>query len=201
MRLASIGLRQRRSRRNIRDEIKARLRIAFEKERLRVFDYAAEHAAIGYDLALALVEALGRRDSAQDRDWISRFVMRADTWEKKADQVLNEARDDIRRFARPRSLLDFFEYTDDAIDELEEAAALVDLSRLTGPSDDADARLRALADLSLASARELVRCVECAATVTRSDVRDDLDEFMQALERLIATSMKPTTRCGRSDVG
>jgi uncharacterized protein Yka (UPF0111/DUF47 family) len=186
MRLASIGLQQRRSRRNIRDEIKARLRIAFEKERLRVFDYAAEHAAIGYDLALALVEALGRRDSAQDRDWISRFVMRADTWEKKADQVLNEARDDIRRFARPRSLLDFFEYTDDAIDELEEAAALVDLARLTGPSDDADARLRALADLSLASARELVRCVECAATVTRSDIRDDLDEFMQALEKLIA---------------
>jgi hypothetical protein len=34
LRLSSVGLRQRRSRRNIKDEIKACLRDAFEKERL-----------------------------------------------------------------------------------------------------------------------------------------------------------------------
>ena len=45
---------------------------------------------------------------------------------------------------------------------------------------------RALADLSLMSAQEVVKCVECAASVTRSDVRDDLDEFLAALEKLIS---------------
>ena len=36
------------------------------------------------------------------------------------------------------------------------------------------------------SAQELVKCVECAASVTQFDVRDDLDEFLAALEKFIA---------------
>lgn len=185
LRLSSLGLQQHRSRRNIKDEIKACLRSAFEKERLHVFDLAAEHAAIGFDLASALVEALTRRDSAQNRGWLARFVARASMWEKRADQLLNEARDDIRRFTRPRSLLEFLEHGDDAVDELEEAAVLVELVKLTGLTAPQIARLQALAELALSSTQELVRAIDCAATVTRSDIRDDLDEFMVALERLI----------------
>jgi Pyruvate phosphate dikinase, AMP/ATP-binding domain len=75
---------------------------------------------------------------------------------------------------------------DDAVDELEEAAALVDLSILIAPSAAAVAQLRELADLPLRSAQELVKCVECAASVTQFDVRDDLDGFLAALEKLIA---------------
>ena len=48
--------------------------------------------------------------------------------------------------------------------------------------------LRGLADMALASAQELVKSIECAATITRADVRDDLDDFLQALERLIESS-------------
>jgi uncharacterized protein Yka (UPF0111/DUF47 family) len=106
--------------------------------------------------------------------------------ESKADQLLNEAREDIKRFKRPRSLLEFFERADDAVDELEEAVALVDLSVLVAPSAAVVVRLRELADLPLRSAQELVKCVECAASVTQFDVRDDLDEFLAALEKLIA---------------
>lgn len=185
LRLSSIGLQQRRSRRNIKDEIKACLGSAFEKERLHVFDLAAEHAAVAFDLSSGIVEALGRSSVAQDRDWLTRFVGRAGTWEKRADQLLNEARDDIRRFSRPRSLLEFLEYEDDAVDELEEAAELVELGSIAGLAFSAMPKLQTLAELALAAARELVRAVECAASVTRSDIRDDLDEFMVALERLI----------------
>ncbi|MFN3746870.1 MAG: DUF47 domain-containing protein, partial [Hyphomicrobiaceae bacterium] len=186
LRLSSVGLQQRRSRRNIKDEIKACLFDAFEKERLRVFDLAAEHAAIGFDLASALVEALARQGSVPDQGWLARFASRACAWEKRADQLLNEARDDVRRFERPRSLLEFLEHGDDAVDELEEAAALVELASVASFTTDALAKLRALAELALSSARELVRAIEYAATVSRSDIRDDLDEFMAALERLIA---------------
>ena len=45
--------------------------------------------------------------------------------------------------------------------------------------------LRRLADMALGSAQELVKSIECAATITRADVRDDLDDFLHALERLI----------------
>jgi uncharacterized protein Yka (UPF0111/DUF47 family) len=186
MRLASEGLSQRRSRRVIGDEIKAELRRYFENERLGIFDTAAAHVAFGYDLAVSLRASLDRLDSGQGQGWISRFATRAAAWESKADQLLNEAREDIKRFKRPRSLLEFFERADDAVDELEEAVALVDLSVLVAPSAAVVVRLRELADLPLRSAQELVKCVECAASVTQFDVRDDLDEFLAALEKLIA---------------
>jgi uncharacterized protein Yka (UPF0111/DUF47 family) len=188
MEIASDGLRQRRSRRNIRDEIKARLRRYFENERLGIFDMAARHTAIGYDLAFALVEASSRIGG--NGEWIGRLAARAVTMESDADQILNEARDDIKRFARPQALLAFFERADDAVDELEEAVALTDLAGLVEPSAAAVARVKELADLPLRSAQELVKCVECAAAVTRSDVRDDLDEFMTALETLIVIEHK-----------
>lgn len=186
LRLAAVGLRQKRSRRNIRDEIKARLAGSFESERLGLFRLAGDHAAIGYDLALALVESLTRSVGRGTEAIDPRLCARASSWEAMADHILNEARDDVRRFGRPRALRDFMEYSDDAIDELEEAAAILDLMRLLAPSPATLGKVLELAELALESSQELVKCVACAATITRSDIRDDLDDFMEALERLAA---------------
>jgi uncharacterized protein Yka (UPF0111/DUF47 family) len=142
--------------------------------------------ALGYDLALLVREALERVGTTQAQAWIAKSAARAVIWEAKADHLLNDAREDIKRFERPRSLLRFFEHSDDAADELEEAAALIDLFLLIAPPAALLDRLKELADLPLKSAQELVKCIECAATVTRSDVRDDLDEFLAALETLIS---------------
>ncbi len=68
---------------------------------------------------------------------------------------------------------------------MEEAASLTDLFALVSPEGVPMGALRRLADMALASAQELVRTIECAATITRADVRDDLDDFLQSLERLI----------------
>lgn len=186
LRLASVGLRQRRSRRAIQDEIKSKLRRCFETERLGIFDIAAAHVTLGYDVAFLVREALERLSTTQGQGWIASAAARATHWEANADQRLNDAREDIKRFERPRSLLSFFEHSDDAIDELEEAATLIDLALLIAPSPAVVGKLKELADLPLGSAQELVKCVECAASVTRSDVRDDLDEFLGALERLVS---------------
>jgi uncharacterized protein Yka (UPF0111/DUF47 family) len=190
IRLAATGLRQKRSRRNIKDEIKASLVGFFETEKLGIFDLAADHSAIGYDLAFNLVETLTRMSSDAEAAWISRFAARAASWEARADQILNEARDDIRRFNRPRSLRVFLEFCDDAVDELEEAAAILDVARLTRPTPATLDQIRDLAELALLSSQEIVKCIASAASVSRSDVRDDLDEFMVALERLVAIEHK-----------
>ena len=190
MRLAATGLLQKRSRRNIKDEIKASLVGFLETEKLGIFDLAADHSAIGYDLAFNLVETLTRMSSGADAAWISKFAARAASWEARADQILNEARDDIRRFNRPRSLRVFLEFCDDAVDELEEAAAILDVARLTSPTPATLDQIRDLAELALLSSQEIVKCIASAASVSRSDVRDDLDEFMVALERLIAVEHK-----------
>ncbi|RTL62512.1 MAG: hypothetical protein EKK41_25255 [Hyphomicrobiales bacterium] len=185
MKAASLGLRQRRSRRAINDEIKARLRGYFESERLGIFRIAAAHAAIGYDLALALYEAILHGGAGSDASWLTRFTATAARLESKADLLLNEARHDIKRFDRPQALLRFAEHTDDAIDELEEAANLVDLAHSADCAPETLARLRPLAEQALGGSQELVKLIECAASITRADVRDDLDEFMSALERLV----------------
>jgi uncharacterized protein Yka (UPF0111/DUF47 family) len=186
MRLASEGLRQRRSRRVIGDAIKADLRRYFENERIGIFDTAAAHVAFGYDIALSLCEGIERIGTASGQAWISQFAARALEWESKADALLNEAREDVKRFRRPHSLLQFFERADDGVDRLEEAASLLDLFILITPSTAAVTKLRELAEQPLKSAQELVKCVECAASVTQFDVRDDLDDFLAAFEKLIA---------------
>ncbi len=107
MRIASTGLLARRSRRVILDEIKAELRRYFENAGLAIFDIAASHAACGYDLAVTMREAFERMGRPGDEKWTAKFAARAVTWEARADQLLNEARDDIKRFGRPASLLDF----------------------------------------------------------------------------------------------
>ena len=76
------------------------------------------------------------------------------------------------------------EYADDAIDELEEAASILDLVSLLTPCRTFLQGLREIAELALESSQELVKCIACAASITRSDIRDDLDEFIGALERI-----------------
>ncbi len=185
MRTAATGLAAGRSRRVILDEIKADLRRYFESAGLAIFDLAARHAACGFDLAMAMREAFERVGTAGREEWTAKFAARAVAWEARADQLLNEGRDDIKRFGRPASLLDFLEYADDAVDEIEEAASLLDLLALVPAGSAALAEIRRLAELAFGSAQEFVKCVECAATITRTDVRDDLDDFLHVLERLI----------------
>jgi len=186
MRCASTGLRAGRSRRMILDEIKAALRSYFENSGLAVFDIAAKPAACGYDLAAALREVFEQIRNDGDERLLRQFASRAIAWAARADQLLNEARDEVKRFRRPLSLVHFLEYADDAVDELEEAASLLELFALIAPQGLPMAELGQLADMALASSQELVKSIECAATITRADVRDDLDDFLQALERLVA---------------
>jgi uncharacterized protein Yka (UPF0111/DUF47 family) len=184
--LASRGLLQGRSRRIIADEIKAELRRHFDNSRLAIFDAAARHAACGFDIAAAVREALDRVGRSGAEEELQRSAERAARWESEADLQLNLARDDIRRFRRPQMLLTFLESADDAVDELEEAASLLELFAVVEKLDaELRQRLYALGDLAVASSQELVKCVECAATITSADVRDDIDDFLTALERLV----------------
>lgn len=184
LKLSSIGLRSRRSRRSIADEIKVCLRSYFERERLGIFRIAAAHAAVGYDLAAAVLEVMMPGGSA-DQEALQKLARVAARLESKGDILLNKAREDIKRFNRPRALLRFSEYTDDAVDELEEAANLIELMRAAGGKSEVILKARPLAECALAGAQEVVKLVECAASITRTDVRDDLDEFMSVLERLV----------------
>lgn len=183
MELSTSGLRQGRSRRLIADEIKTELRRYFESSRLSIFELAAHHAEAGFDLAVTVrvhLDQLSRSEKAP-----ATLSARASAWERSADEVLNTAREDIKRHARPATLLRFFESADDAVDELEEAAAMIELLPLAPSADIPLVELRALSDAVLGGAQELIKSIACAASISRSDVRDDFDDFLTALGRLI----------------
>jgi len=183
MQIASAGLREHRSRRLIADEIKAELRRYFEDTGLRVFKIAARHAATGFDLAITVCEALDSIEGTTRS--LDELAARAAAWEHRADQLLNEARDDIKRHGHPADLLAFFQSADDAVDELEEAACLVPLIPLTPKENAPLVDLARLSEAVLACAQELVKSIECAATISSSDVRDDFDDFLRAFGRLM----------------
>jgi len=185
MRAASSGLIAQRSRRAVLDEIKADLRRYFENAGLVIFDIATRHAACGYDIAVTLREAFEGIGVPGRAAWMAKCAARAVAWEARADRLLNEARDDIKRFHRPASLAEFLGHADDAVDELEEAASLLDLLALVETERAALGSIQQLSDLALGAAQEFVKCIVCAASITQSDVRDDLDDFLQSLEKLV----------------
>ncbi|MFA5902042.1 MAG: hypothetical protein WC829_23350 [Hyphomicrobium sp.] len=183
MEVASIGLRQGRSRRLIADEIKAELKRYFETTGLAILDLAARHAEAGFDLAVTLRDALENLQGGTGAG--DALARRAVQWEHRADQLLNEARDDIKRHQRPVALLRFFERADDAVDELEEAASLSGLLPPVAVPGAPMEELRGLADTVLACAQEFIKSIECAAAISRSDVCDDFDDFLSAFSNLM----------------
>lgn len=188
MEIASVGLRQGRSRRLIADEIKAELKRYFETTGLAIFDLATRHAEAGFDLAVTLRDAIEGLEGGTLAG--TALATRAVRWEHVADQLLNEARDDIKRQQRPAALLHFFERADDAVDELEEAASLVELLPAVAGSGAPMAELQGLADTVLACAQEFIKSIECAAAISRSDVCDDFDDFLSAFSSLMALEHK-----------
>ncbi len=183
MEIASIGLRQGRSRRLIADEIKAELKRHFETTGLAILDLATRHAETGFDLAITLRDALEDLEGGAPAS--NALAARALQWEHLADQILNEARDDIKRHQRPAALLRFFEGADDAVDELEEAASMIELLSPVAVPGVAIEELRGLADTVLACAQEFIKSIECAAAISRSDVCDDFDDFLSAFGSLM----------------
>lgn len=188
MEIASTGLRQGRSRRLVADEIKAELKGYFETTGLAILDLAIRHAEAGFDLAITLRDALENIEGGALAG--NGLAKRAVQWEHVADQLLIEARDDIKRHQRPVALLHFFERADDAVDELEEAASLVELLPAVAGSGAPLEELNSLADTVLACAQEFIKGIECAAAIARSDVCDDFDDFLAAFSTLMELEHK-----------
>jgi uncharacterized protein Yka (UPF0111/DUF47 family) len=183
-RAATEGLMQGRSERFIRDEVKTELARRFHGAQESLISIASAHAAFVFELATELHDGLSRLDEGEAV--FARVAGRAAHWEQEADGLVSRVRSLVRRLRKPEIFRELMHEADDAADSLEEAAFLATFLPKLGVERKLVAPVEELSGLLVEGARELVKMFEAAAHVRRDGSRDDLQDFLEAVDRLIA---------------
>jgi CHAD domain-containing protein/uncharacterized protein Yka (UPF0111/DUF47 family) len=178
---ASEGRRGGRSEFLIRDEISAELRHYIDTAHQRLLDVAAEHASLVVELATAARDLL-IDGTAPDSDRVQRTVQRARHWEHRADELVNRCRAARGQGDDQRRILELLTAADDIADGLEEAVFRASLLRNSGTNASAS-ELKELADLAVEGAQEYLKAVENARRLHRASPREQVDDFLQAIDR------------------
>lgn len=179
------GLLKRRSERLIRDEIKAEIFQYFQSAGENIYDLCADHAAIIFDLANTVCNALGQAAASRQAEQTSRMAVLAKRWETKADDLLNRLRDVARRTGTGLQIRRLTEEADDVADALEEIAYLLTLLPDKPVEANIGQPLQSLASLLVEGVRGYIRCIESARQLEESNVREDRQHFLEAVDDVL----------------
>ncbi|MCW6512145.1 DUF47 domain-containing protein [Lichenifustis flavocetrariae] len=180
---ASEGLRARQSDSLIRDRVRAELLNLLHTAGTRLLGTAADHAGYVFEIATAIRDQLvdPRGDTAELKD----LTKRARHWEHEADLLVAGVAEAIRRRPELEPVLRLIQAADDATDSLEEATFLLSLLDDHGDRKGLEA-LQPMATVLVESAQEWVKALNHARHVRRHGLRDDADDFLVAIDRLVA---------------
>ena len=183
LRACAEGLLRRRSERFVRDEIRAELLGRFETLEHGLLALAAEHAVLVGEVAGAVHEGLlgppGGEAALRDG------ARRSAQWERRADALVERVRGLARHSPGAAVYVRLVTEADDVADNLEEAAFLLTLGLPQSGAGAFEGRLQALAALLVTGSREWVKCLESAVHVRRGGAREDLQDFLEAVERVV----------------
>jgi uncharacterized protein Yka (UPF0111/DUF47 family) len=187
------GLLEGRSEGLIQDEIRAELVNYFHSAQQSLLDVAAEHAALSIEIAYGIRDGLLNAHSPDAAQLFARNAVRAKDWEHRADELVNHARGLVRRSERADFYRALIENADDVADELEEAAFHLTLM----PHEDRSAALyqplSSLAALVVEGAQEYLKALETARTLHRGGPREDMQDFLEAIHRIIGSERQGDT--------
>jgi len=185
LKIAADGLRERKSVRLVQDQIQAELLTHFQSGEQRALNLAAEHAMLIAGLAGLVRDALARADGGLDKSVLLGFAARAKAWETRADDIVSRSRTLLGQPNTNGALSRLLAEADDVADGLEEAAFLLTLvphERSTRKGLDA---LRDLTELLTRGAQEYVKCLECAQDAHRLGSREEVEEFLVAVDAVV----------------
>jgi len=185
LRTCAEGLLQGREESLIRDEVRAELFNYFRSAHHGLLDIAAEHAALILEIASAVRDELMRMTQARAGALSDRNAARAKDWEGRADDLVNRARGAVKHADSSQFLCELVEAADNIADELEEAAFHLTLAPDRIPPDLHDP-MRTLASLLVEGAQEYVKVLETARFVQRGAAREDMQDFLEAIHRIMA---------------
>jgi uncharacterized protein Yka (UPF0111/DUF47 family) len=162
----------------IHDRIRVTLATHFSNEEQQLLRIAADHAGLVFELANLV------RDGMQgDADAASKQVKRGRRFEHDADQLVAQTRQAVRRRPDFEIFLRIMEAADDAADELEDAAFLLNLNALQGKPLEA---LQTLADLLAEASQEWIKALGHATQIGRAAGRAETEDFLTAIDRVSA---------------
>lgn len=186
MRISSVMLRQQQPVALVADE--ARMLLArVLRQRTFEFDLLAEHAAYNHALAQSLSEVL-ENGVAPNADSVADPVVRAKSWERRADHLLMDARQRAERQSRWLPVVELLERSDDVSDALEEAIFIHSMTQtipLSGLPAQVNAVLSRLADTTLAAIQDQVKAIEIARHVSDRGEPADSELLLQTLWRML----------------
>jgi uncharacterized protein Yka (UPF0111/DUF47 family) len=186
LRATAEGLLQGRSERFIRDEIKAELAGCFHSAMENLLGIAADHAALVFELATAVRDGLAVYGEPGCAELLARTAQRARKWEQEADALVSRTRSLVQQSHKPGIYLELLRESDDAADALEEAAFLMTLLPKVAPAGPLLQPVQSLAALLVGDAQEMVKLIEAASHVQRAGAREDLQDFLEAVDRIVA---------------
>lgn len=175
-------LRLRRSPSLLHDRIRAELARHFSNEERRLLRIAADHAALGFELAsLARDAALALEEARDDT-----LAERARGFEHDADRLVADTFEAVKRRPDYAAFGPLLHAADDSADALEEAVFLLGLLAGTGAGGPMLAPLQALAGLVVEASQEWLKALLHAAHVEDRSGAGDADDFLVAIDRIAA---------------
>jgi uncharacterized protein Yka (UPF0111/DUF47 family) len=184
LRAASEGLRARQSHGLIRDRVRAELQTHFSNEGRRLLLMASEHAGLVFEIASLVRDGIAA--AAAGEGGLGRRARRAGRFEHDADLVVVTIREAVRRRRDHEAILRLVEAADDAADQLEEAAFLIELLADSGAHGRPLDRLALLADLLVEGTQEWIKALGHAGVAGGDSTHEDADDFLVAVDRVLA---------------
>lgn len=186
LRATSEGLLNGRSQQLIRDELRAELATRFLSAEAALMRLVGDHAELIAELATAIWTGLMDRVAGGEREDVIRMSRRAKIWERRADDFVVRARADAGRSPGSAFCASLLISADDAADALEDAAFLFSLLPAVNNCADILRPVQTLGAILVEAAHEWIKAVESARFVGHSSDRDDVDDFLSAVDRLVA---------------
>jgi len=159
------------------------------QRRTTEFDLLDEHAAYCQTLAQAVSDALDHGGKHIERDMAQDVAARAKAWERRADHIVMQARDEATRLPRWQPVARLLTLSDDVADALEEAAFMLSLiadHHQKGWTQDVHQALSKLAQTVLLATQDHIRALAIARTLGEQGHPggppgcDDADAFLAA---------------------
>lgn len=187
LRTAMEGLRDHQSPGLIHDRVRAELQAHLSSEGKRLLQLAAEHAAMIFEIATLARDGIRNIGAGETNEKLQRLARRARQFEQKADQLVAASLDAVERRPEYTPLFRLLEIADNAADELEEVAFLMELLVASQPGGEVLDALGALAGSLVEAAQEWIKALTHAAHIDKTGAaQDDIRDFLTSIDALVA---------------